>query len=118
MKVEIKNITSPDILNFEYYNPEDKKSFSFLLELEIGELGKDGADLFTIEVCTPKWLIENYQTKDIIFGQNKIIVFEYDIKNIIDVIEKYLDSLYGDTWKDIVNQISKIAKWEFEGYES
>jgi Immunity protein 8 len=117
MEIEIKNFSSPDILDFKHFVPTDKESFSFLLELEIGIKGKSGADLFSVEVCTPKWLVENYQSIDIVFGRHKIIVFKYDIDNVINTFSQYLNSLDDDSWESIVNQISKMAHWEFEDYK-
>ncbi len=118
MEIEIKNFMSPDILDFKNFVPTDKKSFSFLLEFEIGIKEKKGGDLFSIEVCTPQWLIENYQSSDIVFCNNKLIVFEYNIENIINEIKRYLRSITGSTWEDIATQISKVAHWEFENYKS
>lgn len=118
MKIEIKSFTSPDILNFRHHIPDDRESFFFLLELEIGVLGKEGADLFSFEVCTPKWLLENHQPYDIVFGKHKLIVFEYDIDNIINEIKRYLNANTYHSWEDAANQISKIAHWEFEDYKN
>lgn len=117
MKAEIKSFVSVDILDLKHYIPDDKESFSFLLELKIGIAGKEGADEFSVEVCTPKWLLENHQSIDVVFGRYKIIVFEYDIDNIINTIKRYLDTLSGNTWESITTQISKIAQWEFENYK-
>lgn len=116
MQIELKNFTSPDIFDLKRYIPDNKESFSFLLELAIGMKGKDGSDLFSIEVCTPKWMLENHQSYDIIFGRHKLIVFEYDIVNIIDAIRRYLNTITYNSWEDVTNQISKIALWEFEEY--
>ena len=116
MKIEIKSYTSPDIIDFKHFVPDDKKSFFFLLELEIGIVGKEGADLFSFEVCTPKWLLENHQPYDIVFGRHKLIVFEYDIENIINTISRYLNSTTFISWEDATSKIAKIAHWEYEDY--
>lgn len=79
--------------------------------------GKDEVDLFSIEVCTPKWILENHQSSDIVFGKSKMIVFEYDIDKIINAINQYLNSIICHTWEEAAIQIAKIANWEFENYK-
>lgn len=118
MEIEIKSFMSPDILDFKNFVPTDKKSFSFLLELEIGIKGEKGADLFSIEVCTPQWLLGNFQSSDIIFCKNRLIVFEYNIENIINEVKRYLRSITGSSWEDVASEISKIAHWEYENYKT
>jgi hypothetical protein len=118
MKVEIKTFISPDISDLKSFAPADKRFFSFLLELIIGIKGEKGGDIFGIEVCTPKWLLENHQPLDILFGRHKLIVFEYNIDNIINSISLYLNSIAGDSWEEIASQIARIANWEFEDYKS
>ena len=117
MKVEIKSFISPDILDFKNFEPTNKESFSFLLELVVGVKGKVGGDLFSIEVSTPKWLLENYKKEEILFCRHRIIVFEYDINRIINKIENHFESVTGNSWEEIANKISRIAHWEFEDYK-
>ena len=74
--------------------------------------------LFSIDITTPKWLLENHKKGDVIFGRNRILVFEYDIYRIINEIESYIHSVSGNTWTEIANQISRIAQWEFEDYKA
>lgn len=117
MEIEIKDFMSPDILDLKGFVPKDKNSFSFLLELTIGIKGKKGGDQFSVDVCTPKWLLENHQTHDVLFGRHKLIVFEYDIDNIINEIKRYINSATSSSFEDAVKQISKIALWEFDNYK-
>lgn len=116
MKVEIKSFISPDILDFKNFEPTDKESFSFLLEFIVGLKGEKGGDEFSIEVSTPKWLLENYKKEDVLFCRHRIIVFEYDINRIINEIENHFESVIGNSWEEIANKISRIAHWEFEDY--
>lgn len=118
MNAEIKSFISPDIQDLFSYKPTNKESFSFLLELVIGIKGQEGGDLFSIEITTPKWLLENYNKGDVVFGRNRLIVFEYDINRFINEIETYINSAPGNTWTEIANQLSRIAQWEFEDYKT
>lgn len=117
MKAEVKSITSPDIVNFTNYFPEDETTFAFLMQIIVGIKGEKGGDSFNIEVCTPKWLLENNNSDDIIFGRHKLIVFEYNIERIIKLITKHCESCEGNNWEEIANKIARIALWEFEDYQ-
>lgn len=117
MKAEVKSITSPDIDDFKNYFPENEISFAFLVQIVIGIKGQNGGDMFNIEVCTPTWLLENYNSYDIIFCRHKLIVFEYSIEAILKRITEYCESFEGNEWDEIANKISTIALWEFEDYK-
>lgn len=108
---------SPDIFDFKTYYPEDDSSFSFLLQFIVGIKGKEGGDTFNIEICTPKWLLQNFETSHMVFGRGKLLVFEYNIQRIFKRINEYCESCTGDTWEVIVNKVSRIGLWEFEDYQ-
>ncbi len=118
MKAEVKNITSPDFFDIKIFNPTEKENFSFLLECIVGVKGKDGGDVFSIEVCTPLWLLENnsHNIDCMVFGRGKLIVFEFDIDKITKKIINYCESLDAETWIELATKISRIGLWEFEDY--
>ncbi len=117
MEIEIKSYSSPDISDFRNFVPEDRRSFHFLLELEIGLKGLDGGDLFAVEVCTPHWILENHQTTDVLFCKNKLIVFEYDFDNMLNKIKTFISTLNGGSWEEIAIKLSRISQWEFDEYK-
>ncbi len=117
MKAEIKYFHSPDVYELEKYVPIENDNFGFLLELEIGIVGKDGADLFNIMLCTPKWLINNNKNDEIIFGRHHLIVFEYNYQKIYKTLNDYISNIDCENWEEIANIISRIAHWEFEDYK-
>jgi hypothetical protein len=116
MQAEVKSILSPDIFDFKSYYPEDDSCFLFLIQVIVGIKGKEGGDTFSVEVCTPKWLSENYSTGSIILGRGKLVVLEYNIDKVLKRITEYCESCTGDSWQEIVNKISRLGLWEFEDY--
>ena len=78
MNAELKRVHSPDIQNLESYMPENSETFGFLLQAMVGPEGEDGEESVDIEVCTPKWLEENYGQEDVVVGRHHLIVREYD----------------------------------------
>lgn len=114
---EVKNIFSPDVLDFATYYPEDDECFNFLLSVIVGIKGTKSEESFNIEVCTPKWLIANYNKDDIILGKNKMIVFGYNKEKIFKKAKSLFDGRSGNTWEEIAIKLSRIGQWEFEEYQ-
>jgi hypothetical protein len=116
MRAIIKDIYSLDISDLNSYYPEDPKNFCFHLRLIIGPEEEEGEESFDIEVCTPKWLIENHNKDDIIIGRHYLIVFEYNIERIIQKVKSYCESSTYNSWKEASEKIGRLGKWEFEDY--
>lgn len=115
MKAEIKSFHSPDI-DINNFFPEFVDKFGFLLQVLVGPQNFPGEESFDFLVCTPKWLMEKYNHSEVIFGTSFIIVFEYDIKKILNRIERLIVSFDEENWSQLANQIAKYGRWEFEGY--
>jgi hypothetical protein len=115
MVSEVKGIMSTEIFDLENYRPDDYESFSFLLAITVGLQGETGADLFYVDVCTPKWLLDN-QYYDVISGKGKIIVFRCDMKFILARVRALFEGCSGKDWNEIATKLSKIGDWEFENY--
>ncbi len=117
MKAEVKNIESPDILNLKEYWPEDETSFSFYLELSVGISSQEGEEIFGITVCTPKWLLENHRTDEVLFLRHYLLVFEYNYNRITEELKKKIQNLSAGSWNELALKVSKIGYWEFEDYQ-
>ena len=117
MLSEIKSIISPDILDFNTFWPTDEQSFSFLITAIVGPRGELVEESFDVHVCTPKWLMDNYNEYDIILGRNKLIVFKFDMQQILTRIKKLFDNCSGEDWSEIAIKLSRIGHWEFEDYQ-
>ena len=84
----------------------------------VGPDNSEGEESFEIEVCTPKWLMENYSSEEIILGRHLLIVQKFDYKSIHRRILTYLAQCTGDNWSEIALKVSRLGKWEFEDYSS
>ena len=118
MKAALKGFSSIDIVEkLQDYQPIDKENFSFLGTFYVGEKDIEGEDNFDVFVCTPKWLLENTQKDDVIFGRHYIIVSEYNYDTIYQALKKEIDSIEEDNWDKIGEKIGRIGHWEFEDYQ-
>jgi len=86
------------------------------LQVLIGPKNLPGEESFDFLICTPNWLMQAYNHSELVFGKNFIIVFEYDIKNVLNKIEKLVSSFDGENWSQLANQLAKYGRWGFEGY--
>lgn len=84
MKAEIKYFHSPDIIDLEKFSPEVPDEFYFLLQIMVEEKDWDGAESFDTIVHTPKWLLNNIEKDQMIYGSHYLIVFEYDFQKILN----------------------------------
>jgi hypothetical protein len=116
MKSIIKSINSSDIeQDLETYMPEKSDNFSLLLEIEVGIEGEEGADLFNITICTPKWIMENLSLDDSLVGLYHIIVLNYNFKSLVQQLNQLM-CIQGLNWQEISKRLSYIGHWEFMDY--
>ena len=116
MKAEIKSIYSLEIDDLPNYIPSDPEAFSFQLRLIAGPESEPGEESFDIQVCTPKWLLENHRREDIIIGRHYLIVMEYNYERILRFINKFLLRCEGSTWTEVAEKLGRLGFWEFEDY--
>lgn len=116
MVSEVKNMISPDIIDFKNYWPENEKSFSFLISVLVGPKGELTTESFDILVCTPQWILNKYEENEMLLGSNKLIVFKFDLEKILVRVKKLFENCSGKNWNEIAIKLSRIGHWEFEDY--
>ena len=117
IRPKLKSVYSPDVENLPEYRPAEPEHVGILFQLFIGpDDGSEDAESFDVMVCTPDWLKQSLHHDDVVLGYHHLIVREYDYRRIINSIEKYLHHCHGETWEDVARKVSRLGKWEFEGY--
>jgi len=116
MRATIKSYDSDEIDDFRTYYPEDPAVFAFSLTLAIGPVGAAGADNFAIKVVTPEFLRLQYPGDKCYLLRHYLLVKEYDWASISALLTKYVNSLEAETWEQLAQKISQVARWEFEDY--
>ena len=116
MRAQLKGLHSPDI-DLAKFSPEDPTNISFLLEASIGPENEKGADIFSIQVCTPNYLLRSeHSGHGVIVGKNRLIVLQEDIGIIRSFIERYCQRCSGSTWVEVAQKLEGLGEWEFSGY--
>jgi len=115
MRAKLKSIIVSDI-DPESFWPEEEDNFGFYLQAIIGPDNEEGGDTFGFQICSPKWLMEEYKKSDLIFGRHIIIALQYDFLAIEKKISDLCQKSTGDSWPEIAKKLSRFGYWEFEDY--
>lgn len=116
MRAVIKRCHSPDI-DLDSFIPVDNKNFGFLLQVMAGPEGGIGEESFDMMVCTPEWFSENNSNQLAVWGRHYLFIFDYDIKEILQFISRYVEKCTGDTWEEVALKLGRMGHWEFEDYQ-
>jgi hypothetical protein len=118
VRAEIKGIISPDVGDLSVYSPNDPDVFGFLAQLLIGPKHAESQESFEVMVCTPKWLSENFPKDRIVLGCHHLIVFEYNYRALMKYLNRYVETLDGETWHELAQKLTRLGAWEFENYQN
>lgn len=113
MRAVVKELSS-DCLNLAVELPNDMTCFAIDLRLRIGREDSNGADDFSLLVCTPAWLASSVAEPR--WGRHLLIVHRYDLATIRSKIESYVSEVSGETWSDIASKLARVFAWEYEDY--
>jgi len=114
MKAEIKDIRLIDFDNWNYY-PGDSSNFCLAAEAFIGPQGEKGSEIFSFEICSPRWLEQN-RGHEAHFARHVIILSEYDEAVVKKAVVDLVDGTTGETWSEIAQKLARYMFWEFEDY--
>jgi hypothetical protein len=113
---KIKEVLGPDLEDIINYNVENLTNFCFGIELLIGTIEGEGADIFQMTVCSTEWLNENISENDYLHGRFYLIMKIYDTKKLLKCLYNLFDKIEGNNWDEISSKLSRYAYWEFEDY--
>ncbi|UTW56755.1 Imm8 family immunity protein [Kordiimonas sp. SCSIO 12610] len=97
--------------------PEDQEDFWADIVAEIGPEHGKGAEMFTFQVCSPKWLEHSLKSNDFIIDKNLIIIEKFDWQLIETAIKKLIARFECDTWEELAKEIDRYGEWEFHNYK-
>ncbi|CAM3600882.1 immunity 8 family protein [Agrobacterium radiobacter] len=115
MRAEIKSysMVGGELAN---YWPDDPTDFCVGMDVTVGVIGGEGGDIFSFEVCSPKWFHKNRVDKPT-FARHVLFVNEYDEAAIKLAVQQLVNSVFGETWDEIATTLARYMFWEFEDYD-
>lgn len=115
MKAEIRSIDLIDYDNWAYW-PDDTDDFYVAAEALIGPKDSEGAEIFSFEICSPKWF-SRHRANSAIFVRHMIFMNEYDEQAVKNAVVELVKNASGDTWTEVAEKLSRYMFWEFEDYQ-
>jgi hypothetical protein len=111
---ELKSLSSPDVTNLMEF--KEAGEFAILLEMQVGERGRDGGDIFHLTAVSLAWTSKRVRSSGLLFTRGYLIVERFDFERVWDTLHRYCQRCSGDTWDDVERQIARVAVSEFEDY--
>jgi hypothetical protein len=110
----IRSITSPDV-EFDVWTPSSLEDVHFPVEMEIGETGVEGADLFGVMVATPEGL-RRYAKNDVISERGLLVLSEFSWEIVRKSLDRILEECADESWNESVLRLQRYFHWEYEDY--
>ncbi|MEM8836662.1 MAG: immunity 8 family protein [Pseudomonadota bacterium] len=101
---------------FSEYWPDDVTNFCIGADATIGPENGIGGEIFSFQVCSPKWFSEN-ESHSPVFARHIIFMNEYDEPGFMKIVEDLVANTHGETWHEVALKLSRYMFWEFEDYQ-
>ena len=116
MRFELKNIqslTPGDPQGYLEYNPRDPECFCLSLKLVVKAVEKPGEAFIDIEICSPRWLLENFDPSISRRARHYMVVEKYDLQHIQEFIKNSVAGCEAENWEDAAFKISRPGSLGF-----
>ena len=113
MRLEIRSISSSDF-ELEEFAPKTSEDVLFVLDIEIGVLGEDGADLFYVTVATKEALKSKPATPTT--SKGPLVLEEYSFKILLELVGSIVAACEQSTWSQSVECLKGVFDHEYDGY--
>lgn len=118
MRCKLIGLHSPDIgnVNLSVWLPEVEDCFGILVQMFVDADILGNEESFDFILCTPKWLAEEYQDREVVMLRHHIMVHRYDYDVLHKRLTKLINTIDVASWNDAADKIGRVAHWEFEDY--
>ncbi|MFK8251466.1 Imm8 family immunity protein [Ancylobacter terrae] len=106
-------VLEPDPIYLETWQPPDPTDFVIDLDFYACPEGEDGADAFTVRICSPKWFFR-HMGDGITSDAGILFMPRFDARAIIGFLEDACLSADAETWTGLAVQLGRIGRWEFD----
>ena len=113
--LELRTIYSSQV-ELPSWQPRTLMEVYFPLELEIGEKGNEGRDIFQVLVATPEGL-RQHAREAVISRRATLVLAEYSWPLLDRTVREILSVCSAETWNESVLRLQRYFSWEYEDYE-
>lgn len=114
-RLEIRSLHSPDV-EVDAWEPADDREVHFLLELEIGEVGDERADLFQVVVASPEGLRARKAHGGVLSDRATLVLSRFSWTTVHGALARIIKSCEADDWAEAVQRLQRYFAWEYEDY--
>ena len=112
---QVKAFDCTDHDPIEDWKPSSE-SVWYTLTLHIGTSDRQGADLFSVTVCTPTGLNDAKQDGFAPGPEPPIVLSEYSWPEVVEAVQDRIQDCQGSDWGNIQTKLRKRFRWEYENY--
>jgi len=112
----IKSMHSPDV-ELQEWQPASLEDVCFLLQMEIGPAGEEGADVFDVMVATPEGLRRLQRQGEMFISKRALfVVAHYSVDELLRSLAELVASCDGESWVQCVQKLQRYFQWEYDDY--
>ena len=108
-----------ELRSLDYFESDlssiEGEAFCINVTATIGAVGERGGDDFTLEVCSPAWLQAELESDQVVSGQYRLIMEEFDFPLLERFVAKRVGQTEGPDWLSVAKKLAAWSCWEFEG---
>jgi hypothetical protein len=118
MRAVVRRFHSPDVWNLADFQPDDPEVWGILLQVLVGPENAAGEESFDLTVCTPRWLANQLDVYEMLWGRHYLLLKRYDWERLEPFLRGQFEGVEGETWLEIADLLGRFGRWEFEDYTS
>ena len=116
MKKRIKLISlSSSEVDLKYWHPESKEDVFICLDIEVGQHGEDGSNMFYVTLTTPEALRKR-RSEHVLSRGRILIVDDYDYDLVRKLVLEIIAGCSAMQWDDSCAYLQRYFQWEYEDY--
>jgi len=115
IEIELKSYGSSDY-ELAIWQPGSPEDVFFVLDMGIGQKGRDGADLFYVTVAT-RQALKRYRRVIGTTSQGPIVIDEFSVDEVLHRVNTIIAACSGENWMDSVDRLRQHFDYEYADYK-
>ncbi len=114
--LRIRSLHSPDV-SIRTFVPDNPVDVYIFVEFEIGEVGAQGRDIFSVVVATPEALRRRSENNKFLLASHGVMVVSYfSFDELRASLEGIVASCWKGDWQRSVENLRRYFMWEYDGF--
>jgi hypothetical protein len=119
ISAEIKGYFSSDVDDLRTWTPASPEDVYIAIEISIGVVGDDAADIFQLLVACPEAIRGRFAgTTSSCPGRAHLLLASYDWAVVAAYCESVVSQCIDETWEKTAERLCRHFLWEYEDYQT